>query len=748
MSRITIILLFSLLTTALVSQDFRFNNYKKSDLKVDVLDERFTEYQVVDFPFDYSELQKLDGQVIASQFFFDAIIEIDLYPSYLLQSEYKRNIRAKSQSVPMTYFGFDQNTTASLTFNDDFIYGFVRHQDLGEYYIEPVSFYTKGNPNLYVIYKSSDVISSDVKCGVNETAAKQEGLNERVLKASSCEIIQMAIASDVTMYERYGSVEAVENHNVGVMNCVNTNFIDEFDVNIEFEVATQFVSTSDSQDPASNTTNIATVLTEFTNWSAGAPWSNGFDMYQYWTARNLSGGTVGLAFLPGSHHVLEDFSSGASLQALTVHEIGHNFSANHDTSNDNIMFPSVVLTDVWNTPAVNEINNRLSTIAPSLQNCVLDDSPIARINVSNIVICGDGIINLVDKSLYGISRTWSTSGGQISSTSAESITFGSSTPGTYTITLTSTNSLGSDVVTINIEVQADNSSYCTPSNTVFGNGGLASWSIFEGSSLVFSNNSSLAANTGNYENFYCTNTVSLEANTTYTVSYTSVPCDQNVFQYFRLFVDYNNDGDFTDASENVLSSERLWCSGPITQGTMATFINSMGDTITVEETGLIFTTPASPMMNTGLRLRVLVDNSFQSAASTSTCYSPSTGQIEDYQMVFGTLSTCIDGIQNGDEQGIDCGGTQCPSCEICNEIFASNFNQPGPCVYDCNETTSIITSSDPDTLITSSNVLSTSGTINLNGSSPTYWRAENMVEINVNTTISSELNVDVGPCDD
>ena len=154
------------------------------------------------------------------------------------------------------------------------------------------------------------------------------------------------------------------------------------------------------------------------------------------------------------------------------------------------------------------------------------------------------------------------------------------------------------------------------------------------------------------------------------------------------------------------------------------------------------------MMNTGLRLRVLVDNSSQSAASTSTCYSPSTGQIEDYQLVFGTVASCSDGIQNGDEQGIDCGGTQCPPCEICNEAFASNFNQPGPCVYDCNETTSVITSSDPDTLITSSNVLSTSGTINLNGSSPTYWRAENMVEINVNTTITSELTVDIGPCDD
>ncbi len=111
--------------------------------------------------------------------------------------------------------------------------------------------------------------------------------------------------------------------------------------------------------------------------------------------------------------------------------------------------------------------------------------------------------------------------------------------------------------------------------------------------------------------------------------------------------------------------------------------------------------------------------------------------------------TCFDGIQNGDEGGVDCGGTY-PGCQICPclEVFASNFNQPGPCVYDCNETTSIINTNDPDTLITSSNVLSTSGTIDLNGSSPSYWRAENMVEINVNTTINSELTIDIGPCVD
>ena len=812
MLRFTILFFLSILAIDLASQDFIFRDYNKSTVHIDALDERFTKYEIVDFQFDYDQLQKKDGQVIISQFLFDDIVDIDLYPSYLLKSEYKKAISAKSNSVPMTYFGYDQHTTASLTFNQDFIYGFVRHKDLGEYYIEPVSFYAKSSPNQYVIYKSSNVISQEIRCGSNETTIREEGLKDRVLKANSCEIIELAIASDVTMYERYITAAAVENHNTAVMNCVNTNFIDEFDINIEFEIATQFVSTSEAQDPTSNSSDIGTVLTEFTNWANGAPWSDGFDMYQYWTARDVGGGAVGLAFTPGSHHVLEDFGSGATLQALTAHEIGHNFSATHVNS-ETIMRGSVVITDEWDAISVNEINNRLTAIAPLLDNCVLDDAPIARINATGISLCGESVINLTDMSLYGTSRIWSTSGGQISSTTAESITFEASTPGIYTITLTSTNILGTTTDTIDIEVEADNPLHCTPTSNVFGDGGLASWSIIDPSSLVvFSQNSNLASVTGNYENFFCSNIVSLDPNTTYTIAFTSAPCNQNLFQYFRMFIDYDDDGSFIDLNENVVSSNFLWCGGPITQGAN----NGL-------ETGLTFTTPSSPLMNTALRLRVLVDNSIDPAAATTTCYSPTTGQIEDYLLVFGTLPTCSDGIQNGDELGVDCGGTYpgCPSCQTCSdgiqnqgelaidcggpctpcitgcdtdmdaynyvssadidescetcsdgiqngdeagvdcggtypgcqicpclEVFASNFNQPGPCVYDCNESTSIINSSDPDTLITSANMLSTSGTINLNGSSPSYWRAQNMVEINANTTITSELTVDIGPCND
>jgi len=483
MLRLQFILFLCAVATCLYGQDFSFTNYYKSDYQSDALDERFSDYQIVDFDFNFEDLKTKDGRVIESQFLFDSMIAIDLYPSYLLSGEYKKGIARRSENVPMTYYGYDHKTVASLTLNKDFIYGFIRHQDLGEYYIEPLSFYSKGQSNQYVIYKSSDVKSKDAKCGVNETAQQHEGIEaDRNLKASSCEIVNVAIASDFSMYERYGSIEAVENHNIGVMNCVNSNYIDEFDVNFEFEIATQFVATSENENPLSNTTNISILLNEFAVWTNRAPWFDRYDIYQYWSAMDIGGASVGLSFQPGSHHVIEDFSSGPALQALAAHEIGHNFSATH-VSSQSIMFNSVIITNAWDPLSVSQINNRLLTIGSTLENCVLDDVPIARVNSTNTVLCGSGVVRLDDKSIYGTSRMWSTSGGQISSTTSETITFQASTPGTYIITLESTNSLGTDAVTIEIEVQSDNSQHCTPLNNVFGSGGFYLYRSIYNSSL-------------------------------------------------------------------------------------------------------------------------------------------------------------------------------------------------------------------------------------------------------------------------
>jgi len=47
----------------------------------------------------------------------------------------------------------------------------------------------------------------------------------------------------------------------------------------------------------------------------------------------------------------------------------------------------------------------------------------------------------------------------------------------------------------------------------------------------------------------------------------------------------------------------------------------------------------------------------------------------------GSGPTCDDGIQNGDETGVDCGGTACPSCIVC-EVSDSNDFESGVGIWN------------------------------------------------------------------
>ncbi len=109
-----------------------------------------------------------------------------------------------------------------------------------------------------------------------------------------------------------------------------------------------------------------------------------------------------------------------------------------------------------------------------------------------------------------------------------------------------------------------------------------------------------------YQNFTCTNSTTLTAGNIYPVSVTTSPYyDENV----KIWIDYNNDGQFNSTNELVYTSN-----------------DSLGTTV-----GKIIT-PVTAVLNTPLRLRVMDESYYYTISGP--CYNPYYGQAEDYTVIF------------------------------------------------------------------------------------------------------------------
>ena len=526
----------------------------------------------------------------------------------------------KSAGQPLLLGGsMTKGGSVSLTINDNFIYGNIKYgsQDL---FIEPLYYLDPSAPrDLYVVYESRDVIEDSTHtCGVTETREKEESYATRTI--TTCKVIDLAIANTYDMVTKYGTNVDVENHNLAVLNNVQTNYRSEFDDNIEFEVVAHYFPTNATMNPYTpntTTTNASTLLSNFRSWAQGPGNSGGgnsggatgefnvdYTMASLWTATDItfggSSGTVGLAYTPGWHHVLEDYTAAApSLQAMVTHEKGHNFSAVHDASGSTfIMAPSVTLTDVWSTASKADIDNRLSSLS-YLDNCSTLGAPTANFFQSAFAICSGNTVEYEDQSQWGATRDWEFFGGSPSTGIDEKETVTYATAGLYAVKITSDNGTGNDEFIGYVDVQAAPPTPCTPSGGNGGAGGITNVSLAGMSS-------SSSASGVVYEDFACNEVSTLVANTAYNlvVGVTGV-------QRLRFFVDYNNDGDFLDANE---SSTTYSFSG---SGNL----------------GLTLNTPANPELGELLRMRITVAT-MGTTIGNDGCTAPAVGQVEDYSVYF------------------------------------------------------------------------------------------------------------------
>ncbi len=265
-------------------------------------------------------------------------------------------------------------------------------------------------------------------------------------------------------------------------------------------------------------------------------------------------------------------------------------------------------------------------------------TPVANFQVSNTVIYVGDTIHFEDMSSnHPTSWTWTISPSTftyVNGTNANSqnpdIKFTSS--GVYDVSLQATNANGSDTKTINsyINVLSVVSPSCTPATQNLGNYGMGIYHVVLGS--IDKHSGQPHQDNPNppegYLDLINTDYTVLKSNTDYELL---VELGTGYSEYWNVYIDYNNDGDFDDTGEEVYVAPAK---------------------VTGEQT-ITITTPSAPLYNQLLRMRVICDY----YSISGPCDNPGYGQAEDYGIIFKDLpelSTTV--VTNIDYSSAQSGG--------------------------------------------------------------------------------------------
>jgi len=273
----------------------------------------------------------------------------------------------------------------------------------------------------YLVYEDTHNVATGHRCGVTQKVHPRQ-VPAPLARGGAVRIAEIAVDADSNYLSRLGgSTTAVHNDVTGVLNGVDAIYTS--DVRISYQITTILVRTSATNPYTTN--DASGLLNEFRS-----EWSNNQtaivrDVAHLFTGRNISGSTIGIAYLGAI--CSSNFGYGVSQSryssnmtnrvALTAHELGHNWNADHcNSSNDcRIMCASLggcsgVRTSFGaGSIAVidNFANGRacLSSSAP-LTLTSLQPNPVFTSGGQAVTISGTGMVNATSLDIGSSQLVW------------------------------------------------------------------------------------------------------------------------------------------------------------------------------------------------------------------------------------------------------------------------------------------------------------------------------------------------------
>lgn len=606
----------------------------------------FSKFKLLDFNLKdlYNYFQSADRSGKIKLMLPQAPITVSWVEKELVSDDYQlialgdNGERKIMRSMLKTYEGYILDApqyAVAITISPDFI-NIMIEQPNGNYYIEQTERFSKSAREPFIYYNSSDFIDKAVhNCGnVNSEEDKTRQQIEQQVNggdriAGVCYRVEVSVASDQLMFNRYGSVAKVEAHNLAVWNNVTTNYKKNFNNDYEFKIIKQLVATTGGALPVNGTTDASTVLGSFRDWAVK---NNGFgdqrfDIAQMWTTRDISGGVIGIAYVgvvctESRAQLIEDFSTNSELLRVVVaHETGHNFSMQHDAQGSPyVMAPTAQITSSWSSQSKGQLNTYVNGLFTAGKNCLSScanpgQKPVVDFTNSTSAVCTGSKVSFSDNSTNDPTAwLWTFPGGTPSQSISENPQVVYTAPGTYDVTLKVTNAYGSTTLVKKalIFAGANNGNYCKSPASQNSKAGIRYFKLAN-----MSNTSGSVQEDGNrYKDYSCQKIATLQPSTEYECELTVGDCSASLYEGIQLYADYNNDNDFDDIGEFLGYSSFLYCGA----------------------FNFKITTPPSPVENTILRLRLISSSS--KTLILDPCNPPAEGQVEDYGIIFQCPTPC------------------------------------------------------------------------------------------------------------